>query len=376
MTTTEIPLHDAERRDRTCIVEHNADMGQRSFFFLPCRLKRNMCDIGPGVLHSWPRFPADANNDMTADNLTRDPASQPRPMPSGSPANLDLRQALFSPHSVAIVGQSDDAGKTAGRPLKFLRQTGYAGRVYPINPRRDERAGRARLAVARGAAGGARPRLYRDADRGRGRGGRGMRPARRARWRPCSPTASRRPAREGLAREGAAARHLRAHRHAPRRPVEPRRGRPAQQGHAHRQRRVRRAGSAGRPHLRRLAHRQHDRRVAVARQGARHRLRRPGLGRQRGRSLARRDLRGDARRSRHRRLHAVSRNHAQGRGAARASRSRPRSAASRSSPTSSAARRRRASLRSRTPARSPARTTSPTSSSPIAASRGSTRSTA
>ena len=49
----------------------------------------------------------------------------------------DLRDALFSPRSVAIVGQSDDATKTAGRPLKFLRRVGYAGRVYPINPRRE-----------------------------------------------------------------------------------------------------------------------------------------------------------------------------------------------------------------------------------------------
>ena len=54
-------------------------------------------------------------------------------------------------------------------------------------------------------------------------------------------------------------------------------------------------GAAGGPHLRRLAFRQHDRLAAVARQGARHRLRRAGLGRQRGRSLARRDLRSDAR---------------------------------------------------------------------------------
>src|SRR5262245_55796536 len=49
-----------------------------------------------------------------------------------------LAQALLAPKSVAIVGQSNDAGKTAGRPLKFLRQVGYAGRVYPINARRDE----------------------------------------------------------------------------------------------------------------------------------------------------------------------------------------------------------------------------------------------
>jgi acyl-CoA synthetase (NDP forming) len=49
-----------------------------------------------------------------------------------------LAQALLSPRSVAIVGQSDDAGKAAGRPLKFLRQAGFSGRVYPINPRREQ----------------------------------------------------------------------------------------------------------------------------------------------------------------------------------------------------------------------------------------------
>jgi acyl-CoA synthetase (NDP forming) len=49
-----------------------------------------------------------------------------------------LRQSLFSPQSVAIVGQSDDVNKTAGRPLKYLRQAGYAGRIYPINPRRKD----------------------------------------------------------------------------------------------------------------------------------------------------------------------------------------------------------------------------------------------
>jgi acetate---CoA ligase (ADP-forming) len=50
---------------------------------------------------------------------------------------MNLREALFSPRSVAIVGQSDDAGKATGRPLTFLRQAGYAGRIYPVNPRRE-----------------------------------------------------------------------------------------------------------------------------------------------------------------------------------------------------------------------------------------------
>src|SRR6202163_657210 len=53
-------------------------------------------------------------------------------------AVLALRQALLSPRSVAVVGQSNDPSKTAGRPLKFLRQAGYAGRVFPVNARRDE----------------------------------------------------------------------------------------------------------------------------------------------------------------------------------------------------------------------------------------------
>jgi acetate---CoA ligase (ADP-forming) len=48
-----------------------------------------------------------------------------------------LRQALLSPRSVAIVGQSNDVSKTAGRPLKYLRQAGFPGRIYPINPGRE-----------------------------------------------------------------------------------------------------------------------------------------------------------------------------------------------------------------------------------------------
>jgi acyl-CoA synthetase (NDP forming) len=49
-----------------------------------------------------------------------------------------LARFLLAPASVAIVGQSNDATKTAGRPLKYLRQAGYPGRIYPVNARRDE----------------------------------------------------------------------------------------------------------------------------------------------------------------------------------------------------------------------------------------------
>ncbi len=48
-----------------------------------------------------------------------------------------LREALFAPKSVAIVGQSNDPTKTAGRPLKYLKAMRYRGRIYPVNPGRE-----------------------------------------------------------------------------------------------------------------------------------------------------------------------------------------------------------------------------------------------
>lgn len=48
-----------------------------------------------------------------------------------------LSNALLKPKSVALVGISDDVSKTAGRPLHFLRNTGYKGTIYCINPRRE-----------------------------------------------------------------------------------------------------------------------------------------------------------------------------------------------------------------------------------------------
>lgn len=49
-----------------------------------------------------------------------------------------LADALLAPASVALYGASDDVGKTSGRPQKFLRDAGFNGRVYPINPGRQQ----------------------------------------------------------------------------------------------------------------------------------------------------------------------------------------------------------------------------------------------
>lgn len=48
-----------------------------------------------------------------------------------------LSRALLAPESIAIVGASADPSKVAARPLQYLRQAGYQGTIYPINPRRD-----------------------------------------------------------------------------------------------------------------------------------------------------------------------------------------------------------------------------------------------
>ncbi len=70
-------------------------------------------------------------------NSAVNPQVSPLPV-AESRGGRTLYEALFAPRSVALVGQSNDAGKTAGRPLKFLRQAGFAGRIYPVNARRDE----------------------------------------------------------------------------------------------------------------------------------------------------------------------------------------------------------------------------------------------
>lgn len=45
--------------------------------------------------------------------------------------------ALFAPRSIALVGASDDPARIGGRPLRYLRNSGFAGSVYPVNPKRE-----------------------------------------------------------------------------------------------------------------------------------------------------------------------------------------------------------------------------------------------
>ena len=50
---------------------------------------------------------------------------------------MDSISRLFQPRSVAVIGASGDPRKTTGRPITYLMKHGYAGKVYPVNPKTD-----------------------------------------------------------------------------------------------------------------------------------------------------------------------------------------------------------------------------------------------
>lgn len=50
-------------------------------------------------------------------------------------------QALLAPRSIAILGASADFNKINGRTLKALLDKGYAGAIYPVNPKYQDIAG-------------------------------------------------------------------------------------------------------------------------------------------------------------------------------------------------------------------------------------------
>jgi acetate---CoA ligase (ADP-forming) len=47
-------------------------------------------------------------------------------------------EALLRPRAIAIIGASQDPTKIGGRPLQLLQKYGYAGKIYPVNPRAAE----------------------------------------------------------------------------------------------------------------------------------------------------------------------------------------------------------------------------------------------
>ena len=55
--------------------------------------------------------------------------------------SVDPRAALrtaLAPKSIAVIGASDNTNKIGGRPISYLSRFGFQGKVYPINPMRNE----------------------------------------------------------------------------------------------------------------------------------------------------------------------------------------------------------------------------------------------
>ena len=61
-------------------------------------------------------------------------------MSSSRTAARDLTR-LFNPRAVAVVGASHDLDSISGQPIKHLKNHGYTGKVYPVNPKYPEVAG-------------------------------------------------------------------------------------------------------------------------------------------------------------------------------------------------------------------------------------------
>ena len=55
-------------------------------------------------------------------------------MTNTAPARHSL-DALLRPASVAVIGASNDPTRIGGRPIRYLRDARYGGRIYPVNPR-------------------------------------------------------------------------------------------------------------------------------------------------------------------------------------------------------------------------------------------------
>jgi acyl-CoA synthetase (NDP forming) len=50
----------------------------------------------------------------------------------------EAMEALFKPRAVAVIGASDNPGKLGSHVMRSLTEGGYQGRIYPVNPGKNE----------------------------------------------------------------------------------------------------------------------------------------------------------------------------------------------------------------------------------------------
>ena len=86
---------------------------------------------------------ADAEGATAVDSvMTVDFAPQPEPYRPSRDEIVSAMQRIMNPKAVAVIGASDGEGKIGNSVMKNIINGGYAGALYPINPRADEILGK------------------------------------------------------------------------------------------------------------------------------------------------------------------------------------------------------------------------------------------
>jgi acetate---CoA ligase (ADP-forming) len=60
----------------------------------------------------------------------------PKAADTGPMASFATLDALVRPRTVAVVGASDEPARIGGRPIAYMKEQGFAGGLWPVNPRR------------------------------------------------------------------------------------------------------------------------------------------------------------------------------------------------------------------------------------------------
>ena len=86
---------------------------------------------------------ADAEGATAVDSvMTVDFAPQPEPYRPSRDEIVSAMRRIMNPRAVAVIGASDGEGKIGNSVMKNIINGGYAGALYPINPRADEILGK------------------------------------------------------------------------------------------------------------------------------------------------------------------------------------------------------------------------------------------
>ena len=86
---------------------------------------------------------ADADGATAVDSvMTVDFTPQPEPYRPSRDEIVSAMQRIMNPRAVAVIGASDGEGKIGNSVMKNIINGGYAGALYPINPRADEILGK------------------------------------------------------------------------------------------------------------------------------------------------------------------------------------------------------------------------------------------